>query len=408
MRSNIVILSGGVLLGALVTVLVMQSAAQRGALPFLQGSKSTATAAADPATVTRLAEKVATTCKAGSDSLTCMENAIVALVPSYGPETAMPVFSMLLENGTIPKTSDYHDYIHKIGRATAKAFGVNAEAFFRCPLDFNYGCPHGYFEAALAENPDPKAAAEKICMKNEMTQMPMKAYFYCYHGVGHGVMMSKAYDIKESIKVCDTLGDDEAQKGCWQGAFMENVVSYMRGEGRKDVFSDTDLLAPCDQFGKKYAIECYINHSGYIVPKSGNSLRAAAEACAKAEEPGRSSCIQSVSLLASNPGWQEVIVPRFNGTLAQNARDLCNTFPKDLIDACYEGAIDNLANNFKTDIRHALELCSLVPDASKPRCYRRIGQSIRHEIPVSDSGEAVCNQAPAAYRGACMEGIRIV
>ena len=354
------------------------------------------------------AKNIADGCTGQSDLQKCLEKGILNLVPTDGPELAEATLTELLNRKIMPPTSDYHDFVHKIGRATAKNFGVNPEAFFRCPLDFNYGCPHGYFEGALAEDPNPKHVAERICDKSAMTSMPQKAYFYCYHGVGHGVMMAKAYKLRDSLAICDSFPDIDAEKGCYQGTFMENVVGRMHSESRKENFSETDLLAPCSILGEKYEVECYINHAGYLMLRTYNSIRKAAEACLKASDNGRKSCLQSIGIMATNPGWQKVLLKEDHGSLTKNALEYCKEFPADHLQDCYSAAIDNLANNFKTDIRYALELCSLLPADSKEKCYHQMGYALRFEIPASDDGSSICAEVPGAFRDDCIRGISAV
>jgi hypothetical protein len=103
------------------------------------------------ANVTDLASSVAATCKGKDDEQPCLERTILALTDPYGPEPTMQTLTSLIADGTLHSRGDYHDFVHRIGRLTAKKGGLNPDAFFLCPVDYNYGCQHGFFEQALIE-----------------------------------------------------------------------------------------------------------------------------------------------------------------------------------------------------------------------------------------------------------------
>ena len=107
---------------------------------------------------------------------------------------------------------------------------MNIQAFYLCSTGFNYGCQHGFFEYVLARSESPKAAAGLVCESTDESRGE-KFKFYCYHGVGRGIMMAQAYDLQAALDVCDTLPSVMSQDGCWQGVFMENVNAGMDGVG---------------------------------------------------------------------------------------------------------------------------------------------------------------------------------
>ncbi len=296
--------------------------------------------------------------------------------------------------------------MHKIGRATAKAFGVNADAFFECPLEFNYGCPHGFFEQALIEAPDAKQAALNVCDPERMKDKPRKFYFYCYHGVGHGVMMAKAYDVKQSLDVCDGFETASQQAGCWQGVFMENTNGYGTTNMRANSFSKDDPLYPCDSLDDKYLWECYLNHAGYLINRMGPDARAAqvSAACLPAKEQGRTACLQGIGLMSTNADWQLRLVRQDTGDLLKNAVSICDDFPRDFRNECFTAGVDNLANFDRTDITRMVAFCALATAEFQHACYRQIGAATRNEIPDGDDGSSLCGGVPDGFRSDCRQG----
>ena len=344
---------------------------------------------------------ISASCAAEADRQQCFEKAVVQIVETDGPESSMKVLALLLEQDSNLEKKDYHDLVHRIGRQTAKTYGVTTDAFFRCPTDFNYGCQHGFFEQALVTEPDARTAALTICNPKLMADKPGKYLFYCFHGVGHGIMMARAYRLLPSLELCDSFPEIPMQQGCWQGVFMENVNGVMGGTAQEHAFSDTDLLAPCDTLPEKYRWECYINHAGYLVPKT-KSVEVATNECLKEETEARNACLQSIGLMATNPGWQQGLA-RGNGSLTEKAVDICLRFPKGFEQHCVIGAIDNLANFKQTNTAPLVEFCGLLPLPWQSSCYHQIGHSVRHELTPGAPKSAACIGVPEAFLPTCLE-----
>ncbi len=342
----------------------------------------------------------------GTDEPTCLQKNILDVIPDHGPEPALNLLSWLLSNGANLGSGDHHDFVHKIGRATAKAFGVNADAFFACPVTFNYGCPHGFFEQALVEAPDAKQAALNVCDPERMKDKPRKFFFYCYHGVGHGVMMAKAYDVRASLDVCNNFPEMAQQEGCWQGVFMENTNGYNTSNMRSDSFSQDDLLYPCNTLDEKYAWQCYLNHAGYMINRLGGNGHAdqISAACLDAKEPGRSACIQGLGLMATNIDWQKRLVKEDTGDLITNAVSVCSDFPDGYRDQCVMAGVDNLANFDRTNTTNMVAFCSAVPEEFRRICFHEIGRSITNEVLPTDDGSHICDGIPEQYLLDCQSG----
>src|SRR5262245_44629085 len=173
----------------------------------------------------------------------CARKFLESLADRYGPQAALDVLGVYEREGKIKRALDDQQLSHAVGRATAATFGINAKPFQLCPITFNYGCVHGFFEYALGRTATPSAAAATICNSEKSDVLTTR--FSCYHGVGHGVMMARAYDLNRALGVCDTFGDSTAEDGCWQGVFMENVNAAMQNKARPGIFSSKAPLKPC-------------------------------------------------------------------------------------------------------------------------------------------------------------------
>lgn len=344
-------------------------------------------------------ECYATLCK---PSYQCSELLLKAATEEGGPSMGMKVLEELIESPSFTIKSDGHELAHQVGRRTAKHFGINGESFLRCPSTFNYGCQHGFFEHALGQTSSAVDAATSIC-ENIPSTLPPKDKFYCYHGVGHGVIMAEAYHLDRALSICDTLPSASAAEGCWQGVFMENVNGEMERIVSDEVFDDDDPLAPCNKVDEKYQWQCYINHAGYLVRFYNNSLKDAIHACLKASADVIPSCMQSLGLMVTNPGWQSVLAePKKKGSFIETAIILCNDFPEQYQQDCQYAAIDNLLNFDGLAIERADQFCSHLKNDEKSACYQRIGLNLNNLVTSQDQKRKICKDVTKQFQQDCL------
>ncbi|MYE38322.1 MAG: hypothetical protein F4X82_02270 [Candidatus Spechtbacteria bacterium SB0662_bin_43] len=331
------------------------------------------------------------------NSYLCAQDILDAVVFLAGPEEATGILEDIMASTLFAIQTDGHQLSHVIGRATSHHFGLSGKSFLRCPADFNYGCQHGFFEDALIQHATPVKAATEIC--EHIPDRPYKNKFYCYHGVGHGFMFHESYHLKNALDLCDALPSFTAQEGCYQGVFMENVNGFFSdAEGEKG-FTDNDTLAPCNRIKDTYRHQCYENHASYILFHHNNSIRDASHACLGAGDY-ISSCINSLGLMVTNPGWQQTLRGSFNGTFTEIAAHLCNQFPADHIETCQLAAISNLSNFDTTDIRRQVELC-LFFEGNTDRCFETIGTLLINVAASQDEVMKSCEAAPEEFRDEC-------
>jgi hypothetical protein len=308
----------------------------------------------------------------------CVRKYLVGVTDDYGPKAALGAMERLQRDHRVDPAVNDHDMAHSVGRETAKDYGSNFKAFDLCPITFNYGCDHGFFEYVLARTDTPREAATTICESLNGANHFLTAGFSCYHGVGHGIMMAEAYNVQNSLKACNTMPKETAKDGCWQGVFMENVNAGMRGRALPGVFKRSDPLAPCDKVGNRYKHECYINHSGWLMTVAHNNVAKGTRYCLKAKGKFVSSCMQSIGLMVTNPVWQSTLAPELAGQPpAHIAASLCNRFPAAGQEDCVVAGVDNIANFDQLNVTRERAICAVVPTVYTEACYTRIGLDIR-------------------------------
>ena len=311
----------------------------------------------------------------GATDERCIEKYMIKVTDDYGPQASLGILARLQQEQKVNMSVNDHQMAHVVGRDTAKDYGSNFKAFDLCPTTFNYGCSHGFFEYVLARTPNARKAATTICESLNPKTNLLIAGFTCYHGVGHGIMMAEAYDVHRSLKACNTMPDREAQDGCWQGVFMENVNAGMQGRALPGYFTRHDPLSPCDKVGAKYRHECYINHAGWLMIVSKDNIGTGSRYCSKAK-PARykSSCWQSIGLMVTNPVWQATLASGLTGqSPAVVAAALCHRFPQAGRKDCVVAGVDNIANFDQLQVTREHAFCKEVTSDLQKDCYSRIG-----------------------------------
>jgi hypothetical protein len=336
----------------------------------------------------------------------CVRDYLVRVTADYGPEASLGVLAKLQEEQRVDRSVNDHDMAHSVGRETAKDYGSNFQAFDLCPITFNYGCSHGFFEYVLARTDTPKEAATTICESLTGDDHFLIAGFTCYHGVGHGIMMAEAYSVPSSLKACNTLPKDTAKDGCWQGVFMENVNAGMQGRAPTGVFSRKNPLAPCDKVGDRYKHECFINHAGWLMTVARNDVQKGTRYCLRVKGKFRSSCLQSIGLMVTNPVWQADLAPELEGrSQAEIAADLCARFPAAGQKDCVIAGVDNIANFDQLDVTREKAFCEEVT-SHQESCYRQIGFDLRARTEDEAQIRESCAGVGAKER-LCLAGAKV-
>ena len=125
----------------------------------------------------------------------CAQYIVDRVTALKGPEYGMRILQDISMGTEFIITGETHQLAHVVGRSAAKNHGGTGDVFNRCPLDFDYGCVHGFFESAVMQFDSPSLALADICNSYSETSYDESA---CYHGGGHGIMMNESYDLKKS------------------------------------------------------------------------------------------------------------------------------------------------------------------------------------------------------------------
>ena len=343
----------------------------------------------------------------------CAEDVVDAVTALEGPETGVKVLQEILSSSSFSLDQNGHQLAHIIGRSTALNWGGGGDAFNRCPVDFSWGCVHGFFEEAVLHVESPVEAMLAICKASNKSSFEHFNKANCFHGLGHGVMMGESHNLYKSLSICEMLEDKESRKLCLSGVFMENILGFLRGETPEEfnTFKADDPLAPCNVIEDKYKPLCYIYHEDYLVATYSTSLKDLTELCFDAGEYVEA-CLKSFIRIIT-AGEQYLIVegtfPDLDGDSIEKAVFLCNQYPEEYVYMCHMSAADHLTYPDAKDsltfaVQKVSRYCSLIEEAQRRDCFMRSFLRLNRYASEKSQRAELCEIVPETYRNDCLNG----
>jgi len=364
-----------------------------------------------PYQLRKLYKKIKASCS--SQAYECYVEELFKITDLHGPKAAIDVFAKLQKNNEFKKKTDGHHIVHHIGHQAAKSFGPFPETLDLCPKEYNFGCIHGFFQHSLdSKMSDPETLAPLCQAVEDDPHASIKDKVYCFHGLGHGVMMYYDYDMEKALAYCDAFETVFSRNGCWQGLFMENMNGALDGNWEETGFSKVDPLLPCSAMEERHQHECFINHSVWMIRFFERDYVKAIEACLKApSKNSQRACIESITLMVSNPLSQSIFLPNEvyeKHSVIENAAIICDAFPSEHKELCVDGAVDNILNFDDLDLTRTEQLCHNVDEGLEKHCFERIGSNLINIAHSQDEAIEVCNTLKKKEDIlSCLEGANI-
>jgi hypothetical protein len=305
-----------------------------------------------------------------------------------------------------------HQMAHALGRRAVAERGGEAGIIRQCRPVFASGCYHGVLEAFLhTANRIDMSDLERLCLSVDNAQLPGPA-FECIHGLGHGVLDARGYDVETTLKDCDALSTARLAASCHAGVFMEainagvgrpamhNAHQHSGGHqapaaGGIDIDA-ADPYSPCRAYGDPHATSCWLFQGFLILRANGFDAARALSVCDRAPDRRAARCYQSV-------GHQ------LTGLLQKGNRwilDQCTRGQAALARHCAAGA--TLALN-ATDWSgsRAANLCAAAPEDWKETCYRTASNALVDLAPAAQRAR-FCESVERAYVEICREAARLL
>lgn len=308
-----------------------------------------------------------------------------------------------------------HQLAHALGRDAVALAGGNAAVLRQCRPSFASGCYHGVVEAALqSAGRIDMPGLERLCLGLADSAGPAPG-FECLHGLGHGVLGARQYDLAATLRDCDALSTDRRRTSCHLGAFMEAVNAALgtsavggaaaaragmadmhhHGVAAPLAVDPDDRYSPCRAFGDPYANSCWL-FQGFVILRAVNfDAGRALTACAAAPAVRAGRCAEGVGhqltgLFQRGDGW---------------VVEQCGRGPADIAAHCASGATLALDAMDWSGARSA-RFCAAAPEAWKPDCYRTAADALV-DLASPDRRRQFCDAVEPAYAGPCRDAALI-
>ena len=158
--------------------------------------------------------------------------------------------------------AEEHELAHLIGETAYAKFGT--AGFRYCDSVFTFACYHGVILAAIRARGYQPSVLLELAQGCEKAGKNRTADISCAHGIGHGLMWVRNYNLLQSFEACDGVfeKDRELRFFCWDGVSMENVVrrgNLPNGMAATPIDAK-NMYAPCDTLPSQYQPACVREH----------------------------------------------------------------------------------------------------------------------------------------------------
>jgi hypothetical protein len=203
-------------------------------------------------------------------------------------------------------------------------------------------------------------------------------------------------ELFESLKLCDTLPDQQHKERCYTGVFMENSSSSTSFDHASIYIKKDDPFYPCNSLEEKYLAFCWQYQSSYFSIISNQDWVKVANLCLQIPAKYQDRCFRTI-------GTNQV---GFTPSLLVMKED-CGLIPSlHFENICVEGVISSLSYRFVGDSQKMSEFCSLVNSENKESCYRQMGTSLLDWSVDKALAKKECNKIPDLHAISwCMSAI---
>jgi plastocyanin len=212
------------------------------------------------------------------------------------------------------KVTQCHVEAHFSGRMAYRLYGFDTLTESILDTRCAFGFYHGIIEMALGTEGSDAKASDFTRQCEQYGSDPIRRAF-CYHAVGHGLMVYYDFDVPKAIQKCAEFSQTTAGKRmCYHGAFMENAfaVAGVGVSGHTSGWSDPERpdfpcsseLLPDDPDVLRM---CYVDQSFiWWSHRGGVDVETAVSGCERAPESAREGCYRGVGFNMSF-AWRQTL-----------------------------------------------------------------------------------------------------
>jgi hypothetical protein len=299
-------------------------------------------------------------------SLDCQRHRYATIVRRAGVGAAFADLKRRYEHEGFVRAG-CHPIVHTIGHAAVDRYGDLGEAYARGDSFCSAGYFHGATERVIqrVDRGELTRRANRLCGDLGGHRRHSIYHRNCAHGLGHGFMLVRDYEVRKSLTTCDALRDAWEQRSCYGGVFMENVMSLGRRSGRSEYLRPDDPLYPCPTLERRYREMCYQKQTGYALFVNDDDFGSVFGLCAEVEKAFRAACNQGLGTNIAVHNLKRVVRERQRTGLTAAT---CMAGPHGARANCIKGAVRALIN-YDHDVRRATALCRALVPALRARCH---------------------------------------
>ena len=274
-----------------------------------------------------------------------------------------------------------HETTHYLSRLEYEKQKSISKVYAQCDSTCHGGCYHGTLEAYLKENSHANFA--KVCGSEKDYQKPIE-FNECLHGMGHAAMFVTDMELKQSLKLCDTISNQEYKERCYTGVFMENSSSSTSFDHASIYIKKGDPFYPCNILEEKYLSLCWQYQSSYFSIINGQDWEKVAGLCLQIPKEYQDRCFRTI-------GTNQV---GFTQSLETMKKD-CDLMPSGHFkNVCVEGVVSSLSYRFVGDMQKMIDFCLLTDSQNKESCFKQIGNGVLDWDNNRDVAKSQCQKIP--------------
>ncbi len=300
----------------------------------------------------------------------------------YGQFGLAKTLAVLKENEEYPEIyARCHEVTHYLSRLEYEKQGSIAKVYAQCDSTCHGGCYHGTLEAYLKKNTNADFA--KVCGQSEDYRKPIE-FNECLHGMGHAAMFVTEMELMKSLKLCDTISDQQNRERCYTGVFMENSSSSTSFDHASIYIRADDPFYPCNSLEEKYQSLCWQYQSSYFSIISNQDWQKVARLCLQVPTQYQDRCFRTI-------GTNQV---GFTSSLETMKKD-CDLMPSaHFKNVCVAGVVSSLSYRFVGDMQKMIDFCGLTDLQNRESCFKQIGNGVLDWDRNKDVAKKECQKIP--------------
>ena len=316
----------------------------------------------------------------------CYKKAADVLYSQFGLAKTLQVFK---ENeGYTEVYARCHETTHYLSRLEYDKQDSIAKVYAQCDSTCHGGCYHGTLEAYLKQKTQETGfnlsnQFAKVCEKKSDYQKPIE-FNECLHGMGHAAMFVTEMELKDSLKLCDTISNQPYKERCYTGVFMENSSSSTSFDHASIYIKLDDPFYPCNSLEEKYQSLCWQYQSSYFSIINKQDWKKVAALCLQIPTQYQDRCFRTI-------GTNQV---GFTQSLETMKKD-CDLMPSENFkDICVTGVVSSLSYRFVGNMQKMIDFCRLTDAQNRESCFKQVGSGVLDWDKSKDVAKKQCQKIP--------------